>query len=78
MEAKVGMLVVETITKVRRAYFVDGRPVKSDLPRVWHATNGGSQGHPFSSDGVSLLAERGHCDREDGCAGGSPDTIRSG
>ena len=29
MEAEVGMLVVETIAKIRRAYFVDGRPIKA-------------------------------------------------
>ncbi|BAR63262.1 integrase catalytic subunit (plasmid) [Bradyrhizobium diazoefficiens] len=29
MEAEVGMLVVETIGKIRRAYFVDGRPIKA-------------------------------------------------
>jgi hypothetical protein len=27
MEAEVGMLVVETIANIRRAYFVDGRPI---------------------------------------------------
>jgi hypothetical protein len=29
MEAEVGMLLVETIAKIRRAYFVDGRPIKA-------------------------------------------------
>jgi hypothetical protein len=29
MEAEVGMLVVETIVKIRRAYFVDGQPIKA-------------------------------------------------
>src|SRR4051794_3278885 len=29
MEAEVGMLVVETIGRIRRAYFVDGRPIKA-------------------------------------------------
>jgi transposase len=29
MEAEVGMLVVETIAKIRRAYFVHGRPIKA-------------------------------------------------
>jgi transposase len=29
MEAEVGMLVVETISKIRRAYFVDGQSIKS-------------------------------------------------
>src|ERR1700753_1538776 len=29
MEAEVEMLVVETIAKIRRAYFVDGRPIKA-------------------------------------------------
>src|SRR6201994_1130510 len=29
MEAEGGMLVVETIGKIRRAYFVDGRPIKA-------------------------------------------------
>src|SRR6201987_5372944 len=29
MEAEVGMLVVETIAKIRRAYFVDGQPIKA-------------------------------------------------
>ena len=29
MEAEVGTLVVETIAKIRRAYFVDGRPIKA-------------------------------------------------
>src|ERR1700729_2564389 len=29
MEAEVGMLVVETIAKIRRAYFVHGQPIKA-------------------------------------------------
>src|SRR5277367_5636945 len=29
MEAEVGMLVVETISKIRRAYFVHGQPIKA-------------------------------------------------
>src|SRR6266576_5974310 len=29
MEAEVGMLVVETIAKIRRAYFVHGQPIKT-------------------------------------------------
>jgi hypothetical protein len=29
MEAEFGMLVVETIAKIRRAYFVDGRPIEA-------------------------------------------------
>src|SRR3974377_2192599 len=29
MEAEVGMLLVDTIAKIRRAYFVDGRPIKA-------------------------------------------------
>src|SRR6476660_7981471 len=29
MEAEVGMLVVETIAKIRRAYFVQGQPIKA-------------------------------------------------
>ncbi|MCK1741229.1 hypothetical protein IVA80_10190 [Bradyrhizobium sp. 139] len=29
MEAEVGMLVVETIAKIRRAYFVHGRSIKA-------------------------------------------------
>ncbi len=29
MGAKIGMLVVETIAKIRRAYFVHGQPIKA-------------------------------------------------
>src|SRR3954449_12184752 len=29
MGAEIGMLVVETIAKIRRAYFVHGRPIKA-------------------------------------------------
>jgi hypothetical protein len=29
MEAEVGMLVVETIAKIRRAYFVHGQPIRA-------------------------------------------------
>ena len=29
MEAEVGMLVVETIAKIRRAFFVQGKPIKA-------------------------------------------------
>jgi hypothetical protein len=29
MEAEVGMLVVETFAKIRRAYFVHGQPIKT-------------------------------------------------
>jgi hypothetical protein len=37
MEAEVGMLVVETIAKIRRAYFVHGQPINlrsSALPAL--------------------------------------------
>jgi hypothetical protein len=29
MEAEVGMLIVETIGKIRRAFFVQGKPIKA-------------------------------------------------
>ena len=28
LEAEVGMLIVETIAKIRRAFFVQGKPIK--------------------------------------------------
>lgn len=29
LEAEVGMLIVETIAKIRRAFFVQGKPIKA-------------------------------------------------
>jgi len=47
MGAEIGMLVVETIAKIRRAYFVHGQPIKAicrDFPE------GRAEGHPFGGD----------------------------
>ena len=54
MEAEVGMLVVETIAKIRRAYFVDGHPIKAICRELGVSSEGGPQGYPFSSNRVPV------------------------
>ena len=49
-----GMLVVETIAKIRRAYFVQGpgRPIKAICPEGF--AEGCSEGSAVGGDGVPL------------------------
>ena len=50
------MLVVETIAKIRRAYFVQGKPIKA-ICRELSIAEGRPQGDPVRGDGVPLRAE---------------------
>ena len=53
MGVRQGMLVVETIAKIRRAYFVQNRPIKT-ICRELRVSEGGAQGDPIAGDRVSL------------------------
>jgi hypothetical protein len=53
-EAEIGMLVVETIAKIRRAYFVQQKPIKEICRDLHVFAEGRAQGHPFGRDGVPL------------------------
>ena len=53
MEAEVGMLVVETIAKIRRAFFVHGKSIKA-ICRELRFSEGRTEGYPIGSDRVSL------------------------
>jgi hypothetical protein len=46
------MLVVETIAKIRRAYFAQNKPIKTDLPRVSGVAKGRAQGDPVAGGGA--------------------------
>jgi hypothetical protein len=46
------------LRRFRRAYFVDGQPIKRDLPGAWRIAQGGPQGHPFRGGGVQVHGER--------------------
>ena len=54
MGAGWGMLVVETIAKIRRAFFAQQKPIKDDLPRVPSIAQGRAQGDPVAGDRVPL------------------------
>jgi hypothetical protein len=49
MGAEIGMLVVETIAKIRRAYFVHGQPIKA-ICRDLGVPEGRAEGHPIGGD----------------------------
>ena len=53
---QIGMLVVETIAKIRRAYFVQGKIDQGDLPRATSVAEGGAEGSALGGDGVPLRA----------------------
>ena len=44
------MLVVETIAKIRRAYFVQGQPIKAICRELRCFPEGRSEGHPIGGD----------------------------
>jgi hypothetical protein len=48
------MLVVETVAKIRRAYFVQGKAIKAICRELWGFPEGGSQGSAVGGDRVSL------------------------
>ena len=52
------MLVVETIAKIRLAYFSRKMTIKGDLPRFACFAQSGSEGHPVAGDRVPLSARR--------------------
>ena len=54
MGVRLGMLIVETIAKIRRAYFAQKKPDQGDLPRVSGVAEGRAQGDPVAGDRVSL------------------------
>ena len=54
MGAGWGMLIVETIAKIRRAHFARKKPIKAICPGVPGVAEGRAQGDPVGGDGVSL------------------------
>ena len=58
------MLVVETIAKIRRAYFVQGKPIKEICRELKVSRKVGAQGAAVWGDGVPLRA-RGAAAAED-------------
>ena len=48
------MLVVETIAKIRRAFFVHGKSIKAICRELRSLTEGRTEGYPIGSDRVSL------------------------
>jgi hypothetical protein len=48
------MLVVETIAKIRRAYFVQNEPIKTICREFRVSRRGRAQGDPVAGDRVSL------------------------
>jgi hypothetical protein len=54
MGARLRMLVVDTIAKIRRAYFAQKKPIKAICPRVSGVAEGRAQGDPVAGDRVSL------------------------
>ena len=56
MGAEIGMLVVETIAKIRRAFFVQGKPIKA-ICRELDVTEGRAEGSPIEGDRVPLQRE---------------------
>ena len=50
------MLVVETIAKIRRAYFVQKKPIKEICRELRISRKVGAQGHSLGGDRVSLRA----------------------
>ena len=79
------MLVVETIARIRREYFVKGKPIKEIVRDVKVSRKHGAQGDPFAGDGVHLRpagpadAEAGAVDGRSGAdAGGQRDQVEAG
>ena len=54
MEAEVGMLIVETIAKIRRAFFVQGKSIKAICRELRSLAEGRTEGYPIGSDRVPL------------------------
>ena len=54
MGARLGMLVVETIAKIRRAYFAQNKPIKTICRELRVSRESRAQGDPVAGDRVSL------------------------
>ncbi len=50
------MLVVETVAKIRRAYFVQGKTIKAICRELRRVAEGGAEGSALGGDGVPLRA----------------------
>ena len=48
------MLIVETIAKIRRAFFVQGKSIKGICRELRVLTEGRTEGHPIGGDRVPL------------------------
>ena len=48
------MLIVETIAKIRRAFFVHGKSIKAICRELRSLTEGRTEGYPIGSDRVPL------------------------
>ena len=48
------MLIVETIAKIRRAFFVQGKSIKAICRELRSLTEGGTEDYPIGSDRVPL------------------------
>ena len=54
----IGMLVVETIAKIRRLHLVQGKSIKAICRELRHVAENGAQGAALGRDGVSLSSGR--------------------
>ena len=53
MGAEVGMLIVETIAKIRRAFFVHGKSIKAICRELRSLTEGRTGGYPIGRETLS-------------------------
>ena len=71
------MLIVETIAKIRRAFFGQGRSIKAICRELRVSPEGRSEGHPIKGDRVPLRA-RGATSSEGWAVAGQARSITVG